>query len=104
MATEGQSDRMVSYMEVHMKQRGAIGFFHMEKMAPRDIHQHLLNIYGDQPVDVSTVRKWVVHFSSGNSGSPLLMQISMSMACRLLLITGENAQLMVVIMLKNSIF
>ena len=99
MATEGQSDRMVSYMEVHMKQRGAIGFFHMEKMAPRDIHQHLLNIYGDQPVDVSTVRKWVVHFSSGNSGSPLLVQVLISMTCRLLFISGS--QLMVVTTLKN---
>ena len=41
-------------------------------VAPIDIHGHLLNIYGDQPVDVSTVRQWVVCFSSGDSGSPLL--------------------------------
>jgi len=27
----------------------------VEKMAPTDIHQHLVNIYGDQTVDVSTV-------------------------------------------------
>jgi len=27
----------------------------------------LLNIYGDPAVDVSTVKQWVVHFSSGNS-------------------------------------
>lgn len=28
-------------------------------MAPVDIHQHLLDVYGDQRVDVSTVRLWV---------------------------------------------
>jgi len=37
-----------------------------------------------------------VYFSSGNSGSPLLMQVFTSTACRLLFITGNNAQLMVV--------
>ena len=67
MAAEGQSDKMVSDMEVSMKQRCVIKFFCVEKMAPIDIHQCLLNVYGDQTVDVSTVRQWVVHFSSGNS-------------------------------------
>ena len=57
MAAEGQSDRMVSDMEVHMKQRCGTEFLHVEKMAPTDIHQHLLNVYGDQTVDVSTVRQ-----------------------------------------------
>jgi len=34
-------------------------------------------LYGDQTVDVSTVRRWVVHFIGGNStsGSLLLVQI-----------------------------
>jgi len=38
-----------------------------EKTALIDIHQHLLNVYEDQTLDVSTVRWWVVHFSSGDS-------------------------------------
>ena len=37
------------------------------KISPSDIHQHLLNIYRDQRVDVSTVRWWVACFSSGDS-------------------------------------
>ena len=47
----------------------------MEKMALTDTHQHLLNVYRDQTLDVSTVRRWVVHFSCGDSGigSPPLM-------------------------------
>ena len=38
-----------------------------EEMAPIDIHQHFVNIYGDQTLDVSTMRQWVVCFSGGNS-------------------------------------
>ena len=36
-----------------------------KKMAPTDIHWHLLNVY----VNVSTVREWVVSFSSGDSNN-----------------------------------
>lgn len=34
MAAEGQSGRMASEMEVHMKQRGVVGFPHAEKVTP----------------------------------------------------------------------
>ena len=67
MAAEEQSDKMSSDMEVHMKQTFVTEFLHTDKMAPTDIHRHLLNSYRDQTVDVSTVRWWVVHFSSGDS-------------------------------------
>ena len=67
MAAEGQSDKMTSDMEVLMKQRCVIEFLHAEKIEPSDIHRHLLNVYGDQTVDVSTVRRWVARFSSGDS-------------------------------------
>ena len=58
MAVEGQSDRMVPDMKVHIKQRCAIKFLHAETMAPTDIYQHSLNVGRDQSVDVSTVRQW----------------------------------------------
>jgi len=61
MATEVQSDKMVSDMELCMKQR-YITFLHVEKIVPIDIHQCLVNVNGDQIVDLSTVRQWVVHF------------------------------------------
>ena len=44
-----------------------VEFLHVEKMAPTDIHWHLLNVVEDQTADVSTVRWWVVSFSCGNS-------------------------------------
>ena len=67
MVEEGQCDRVASDMEVHMKQRCVTEFMNEEKMAPIDMHRYLLNVYGDQTVDVSTVRQWVMHFSSGDS-------------------------------------
>ena len=54
-------------------------------------------------MDVSTVRQWAVHFSSSDCGSPTLVQIVTSMACRLLLITGVNLELMVVTVLKKNV-
>ena len=66
-----------------MKQRCVNEFLHAEKTAPTDNHQHLLNIYGDQAVDVSTVRLTSSNGSS-NTMSPPFMQIFMSAACRLL--------------------
>jgi len=52
-----RNHKIVSDMEVCMKQRCAIEFFHKEKIAPTDICLRLLNIYGDQRVHISTV-KW----------------------------------------------
>jgi len=66
MAAEGQSDRTVSDMEVCLKPTCATEFLHAEK---NDTHQHLLNISGDQTVDVNAVRWWVVRFSSGDRDS-----------------------------------
>jgi len=60
-----QPDKMVHDMEVCMKQFG-FEFHSMEKMVPINIHRHLLNVYREQTVDVSSVRQWVVHFNSGN--------------------------------------
>jgi len=60
MATEGQSDTIVSDMEEHMEQRCIIEFLHVEKMATIATQWHLLNIFGDQTVDVSAVRQWVL--------------------------------------------
>jgi len=54
MAAQGQPDRMVSDMRVLMKQEGATQFLHAEKVSLTDIHQHLLNVCGDQTVAVST--------------------------------------------------
>ena len=75
MAAEGQSDKLASDMEVCMQQR-------CKTMQER---------IGKQKVSVSAVKRWVVSYSSGDSGSPPLVQIFTSMACRLLSLAGKNA-------------
>ena len=67
MTAEGRSDKMASNMEVRMRQRCAIEFLYVEKIASNDIRRCLLNFYGDQTMDVSTVRQWVARFSTGDS-------------------------------------
>ena len=47
MAAEGQSDKMVSDMEVRMKHSVDNEFLHVEKIAHIVIYQCLLNVYGD---------------------------------------------------------
>jgi len=59
---------MASDMEVQMKQRCVTDFLHVENSVPTDIHQCLLKVSGDQPVDVSTVRKWVGVFQQWQQG------------------------------------
>ena len=74
-----------------MKQRCVNEFLHVENITPTDIHRCLLNVYGNQTVDVNSIRQWVVCFSSGDSesDSPLLVHIFRSAACRLLFMDGE---------------
>ena len=62
-----ESEKMASNMEVCMNQSCVTEFLHAEKMAAIDIHSCLLNVYGNQTVDMSTVRQWVMCFSSGDS-------------------------------------
>jgi len=84
--------------------RGAIRLLHEVKMAPTDIHRHILNVYRDQPVHVSTVRSgWCVSAVATATVSHLLwcrlLQAQHSGSC-LSLVT----MLMKVTMLKNDVF
>jgi len=66
-----------------------------------DIYWLLLKVHGNQTVDVSTVKRWVVRFSrsDNDSGSCLLVQ-----AFRLLFICGKNIWLVVMAVLKKDVF
>ena len=67
MAAEGL--KVVSGMEVQVKQRHGIELLHMKKKknSPVDVHLWLLNINRDQTIDVNAVRQWVMYFSSNKS-------------------------------------
>ena len=54
--------------DVRFKQRAVIEFLTAEQVPPIEIHRRLQAIYGDQCVDVSTVRRWVRRFKDGELG------------------------------------
>ncbi len=53
-------------MDMHQKQRCIIEFLHAEKIEPINIHQRLVYVYKADAVDISTVRRWVRWFLSGD--------------------------------------
>jgi len=108
--------RYISLLCDRRQQRGSLKKWHLiwKCVQSKDVllnwpfgnHHCLLYIYGNQKVDLKTVRWWVVHFSSddSNSGSPpLVQQVLMSVACRHLFNAGKNASRIVVTMSKNSV-
>ena len=46
--------KMATDMELCIKQKCVTEILQAEEIAPTDIHLHLLNVYGDQSMDVST--------------------------------------------------
>jgi len=50
---------MEEFSEVRFKQRAVIEFLKAEKFPPIEIHGRMQAVYGDQCVDVSTVRRCV---------------------------------------------
>ena len=47
------------FSDVRFKQRAVIEFLTAKKVPPVVIHRRMPAVYGDQCVDVSTVRRWV---------------------------------------------
>ena len=59
---------MEEFSDVQFTQRAVIEFLTAEKVPPIEIHRWMQAIYGDQCVDVSTVRRWVRQFKDGELG------------------------------------
>jgi len=53
---------MEEFSDVRFKQRAVIEFLTAEKVPPNETHRRMQAVYGDQCVDVSTVRRWVRWF------------------------------------------
>ena len=51
--------KMEEFSDVRFKQPAVIEFLIAEKVTPTEIHRRIQAIYGNQCVDVSTVRRWV---------------------------------------------
>jgi len=50
---------MEEFSDVRFNQRAVIEFLTARKFPPIEIHRRMQAVYGDQCVDVSTVRRWV---------------------------------------------
>jgi len=69
---------MEEFSDVQFKQRAVIEFLTAGKVPPIEIHRRTQVIYGDQCVDVSTVRRWVRQFKDGEVGKADLSDKSRS--------------------------
>ena len=56
---------MEEFSDVRFKQSAVIEFLTAEKVPPNEIHRRMQAVYGDQCVDVSTVRRWARRFKDG---------------------------------------
>ena len=59
---------MEEFSDVRFKQRAVIEFLTAEKVPPIEIHRRMQAVYGDQCVDVRTVRGWIKRFKDGELG------------------------------------
>ena len=59
---------MGEFSDVQFKQLAVIEFLTAEKVPPIEIHRRMQAVYGDQCVDVSTLRRWVRRFKDGELG------------------------------------
>ena len=59
---------MEEFSDVRFKQRAVTEFLTAEKVPPIEIHRRMQAVYGDQCVDVSTVRHWERRFKDGELG------------------------------------
>ena len=50
---------MEEFSDVRFKQRAVIEFLTAETVPPIETHRRIQTFYGDQCLDVSTVRRWV---------------------------------------------
>jgi len=60
---------MEEFSDVRFKERAVIEFLTAEKVLLIEIHRRMQDVYGDQCVDVRTVRHWVWRFKDGRTGA-----------------------------------
>ena len=63
--------KIEEFSDVPFKQCAVIEFLTVEKVPPIEIHRRVQAVYGDQCVDVSTVRRWVRRFKDGELGKAI---------------------------------
>ena len=67
------SERMEVISCAKFKQRAVIEFLVAEGCEPIEIHRRLLNVFGNETVDVSTVRRWVLRAKNSDRGKLIIV-------------------------------
>ncbi|CAI6357430.1 unnamed protein product [Macrosiphum euphorbiae] len=63
---------MTAPSDVRFKQRAVIEFLVAENVKPFDIHRRLLAVYGNQTLDVSSVRRWALRVKGSEVGKAII--------------------------------
>lgn len=63
-----EMEAFAEYSSVRFKQRAVIEFLTAEGVPPIEIHRQMLAVYGEDCVDVSTVRRWAKKCKGGKPG------------------------------------
>ena len=69
---------MEEFSDIRFKHRAVIEFLTEEKVPPIEIRGRMQADYGDQCVDVSTVRCWVRRFKDGELGKADMSEKTLS--------------------------
>ena len=57
---------MAAYTDVGFRQKDVTKFLSIEGIAPKEISERLKRVFGDNALSYATVKRWIVHFNSGN--------------------------------------
>ena len=57
---------MEAYADVGFRQNAVIKFLLRERITPKEISERLRTVYGNNSLSYATVKRWVLHFNSGN--------------------------------------
>lgn len=85
---------------LHFKQRAVVEFLTAEKVAPIEIHRRLKAVYGNDCIDVSTVRRWANRCANSEPGRANLRDANRS--GRPLTVTNESDKAKVDELIKHD--
>ena len=57
---------MVACSDIGFRQKAVIEFLSNEGIAPKEISERLKKVFGDNALSYATVKRWIIHFNSGN--------------------------------------
>ena len=57
---------MAAYTDVGFRQKDVAEFLSCEGTDPKEFSERLKSVFGDNSLSYATVKRWIIHFNSGN--------------------------------------